>query len=121
MRKNNEEYKKIARENQDALDYPKVLQDHKLFLDSFFWVVIKNKYPYDFFDGYVVKEHYLIVPKDNNLKQPYEVKRAEMEELNAIIRRLYERMLGDDCEQIFVFVKLKGKSINKLHWHVVVC
>lgn len=121
MRNNQKEYLKIAAERKNALDYPDVTKDHEVVTTALFWLIIKNKYPYDSFDGYDVKEHFLIIPKNNYYTQPYQITRAELEEYNALLKWVHKYAMLRNYEQVFVVLKLEGKSLEKLHWHVIMC
>jgi hypothetical protein len=114
------QYRAIAAENQDALDYPKVLENHKLIHESKMWVIIQCHPDYRYIqkDGYRVKEHYLIIPKDNSRNVYTNLTRDEHDDYMYMRMFLKYSLAHEDIVKFEE--KDRGRSIKKFHIHCLV-
>ena len=114
---NEKEYQEIAKENPEPFNIENMLIDEIVEVSSH-WIVLKNKYPYVQYESQKVDTHLLIVPKRDNVTQLWQLTLSELSELPQVLQNI-TRDYAEELNKL-VFWKVKGKSINKLHFHYLI-
>ena len=111
-----EEYLAIAKQNQDCLDYSKIIK--RSLFKSNDWVIVDNEYPYIEYEGLKVIKHLLIVPSDDTRLSFVDLSIGELNSLRGCID-FCNSLSCISCKQTVFIWKEKGKTVNKLHLHFI--
>lgn len=116
------QYKEIVASNPNALDYSQLLSRGVIISETKFWVIAKNDFPYLEYDGREVLESMMVIPKRDDVYQFWELQDLEVADLKYALSTAFDLLSskqGDDYLQVISLWKIVGKSIKKLHLHIL--